>query len=125
VILIASYRRCRSDGVEASYDHLRSGSDQMGSDHIYLIGVLYTGRGSPNFRGRPRCRPQGAVLCIIQCLLHSHASIESGDSEYRLSEIIFFALLKHLSHSADIAGIDRASNARRVRLGHRFAWSFQ
>ena len=47
----------------------------------------------------------GAVLCMIQCLLHSHASIVSSVSEYRLSEIIFFPLLKQHLNSADITGI--------------------
>jgi hypothetical protein len=95
----------------------------MRCDEAYLIG-------GP--RRRPALRVfvlvathsiYGTVLCMIQCLLHSHASIVFGASEYRLSEIIFFPLLKQRSHSADIAGIDRASNANRLRFGH-FAWSF-
>ena len=57
--------------------------------------------------------------CKNQCRWHSHASTDSGLSLFRVSVIILPLLLKHLSHSEDIAGIDRASNAIRVRLGQR------
>ena len=56
--------------------------------------------------------PAYTKSCINQCRWHSQASIDSGWSLFLLSMIILPLLLKHLSHSADIAGIDRGGQAR-------------
>jgi hypothetical protein len=101
------------------------GCDAMRWDEAYLIGGPRRRLALRMFDLVVANSIYGAVLCMIQCLLHSHASIVSGASEYRLSEIIFFPLLKQRSHSADITGIDRALNTSRVRFSHFFSWSFQ
>jgi hypothetical protein len=42
----------------------------------------------------------------------------SGSSRFRASVMVFLALLKHRSHSADITGINKASKAILDRFGH-------
>jgi hypothetical protein len=55
--------------------------------------------------------------CRYQLPVHIHASIAGASRLPRSLEMSLPLQLKHRSHSADIAGIDRASRANRERSG--------